>query len=69
MHTHSPKKPKKFKQTLPESWWQLFPGTGKEHWQWNSFSEGPQCQMCIAKHWKNCVGPFRTKAVECWDPV
>jgi hypothetical protein len=41
MHTHSPNKPKKVKR-LSESWWQLFSGTGKECWMWNSCNKGPQ---------------------------
>jgi hypothetical protein len=41
MQTHSPNKPKKFKR-LPESWWKLFSGTGKECQWWNSCNEGPQ---------------------------
>jgi hypothetical protein len=35
MHTRSPNKPKILnKRCLPESWWQLFSGTGKECWWW-----------------------------------
>jgi hypothetical protein len=33
------------KHLPPESWWQLwqlFSGTGKECWRWNSCNKGPQ---------------------------
>jgi hypothetical protein len=40
-HTHSPDMPKNLNaDRLPERW-QLFPGTGKESWQWNSCNKWP----------------------------
>jgi hypothetical protein len=43
MHTHSPKKPRKFKQTLSaRSWWQLFSGTRMECCWFILCRKGPQ---------------------------
>jgi hypothetical protein len=42
MHAHSPNKLKNVKQYVPENWWQLFSGTGKGCWWWNSCNKGPQ---------------------------
>jgi hypothetical protein len=53
LHTrsHNKQAKKSLNKGLPESWRQLFSGTGKECCWWNSCNKGPQwIQKRIAKH-------------------
>jgi hypothetical protein len=58
---------------LPESWWQLFPGTDRkvvlrvEFMQQETTVTSQVYRETLKK--KNCVGPFRAKGEECWHPV
>jgi hypothetical protein len=67
MHTHSPKKPNKFKQTLSARTLMaavFWVGKGvmmvESMQQWTTITSEVYCETL-----ENCVGPFRTKGLEC----
>jgi hypothetical protein len=60
MHTHSPNRQKKFKQTLSACQMTTIFWGGKEVLMQESCQKGLQYrQNCIAKHQKTCLGSFR----------
>jgi hypothetical protein len=73
MHMHSPKKLTKFSQTLSTSKLrdqnrflrQERGADGGIH----AIRDHNNVTSVLRKTKKNCVGPFRTKGVDCWHPV
>jgi hypothetical protein len=69
MHTHSPNKPKKFKQTLfacQKAEGSCFLGQERSaNGGIHATRDHDNFRSVLQNKKKNCMGPFRTKDVEC----